>query len=563
MARGGTVFQVDTSPTKDVVVKSLTKDASVEACIYDLIDNAVDAARNTILSGLPAKSQGTLPDSYAGFEVKVSLSSTGFRIEDNCGGIPVQPLRTMVMRFGKQSKHPLGIGIYGVGLNRALFKLGRVTHLKTDTGSQRAELVLKVADYLTADTWELPAEEFASTGEIGTTIEIRQLPSEIAQSFADKEWIAKLRNEIGHRYGRYIDKKLTLLVNEEAIENLEPQIREGGPFDGQYKFYKTEDGIAIHIEYGQHVDHRFTSEPDYNKVRNKDIPEETGWTVVCNDRAVLVSDRTYRTGWDSKFHTEFYGFVGSVSFVGDPAKLPWDTTKTEVDLHNPAYQLALRDMRRFVEGWRKFAELRKKGAAKGEKLHPLPPKPPAPKPTEAARKKPATKTQKPIQPIKKPDHNQFRTVLPADINELHCFDKLLALVHHGKAIDIVDLPYAGLALIRMLFETSVVTHMDRHKKFDELKQFAINNRKKKITLTPDAEKNLTPSLGEMLAYFDGNPGFWGTSKANYLKHSVKKMGAHQKTINGVLHNPWQQASKTEAVVIRDEVLPLLRHLIET
>jgi len=105
--------------------------------------------------------------------------------------------------------------------------------------------------------------------------------------------------------------------------------------------------------------------------------------------------------------------------------------------------------------------------------------------------------------------------------------------------------------------------MDRHKKFDELKQFAIDRRKKKITLTPEAEKNLTPSLDEMLAYFENNPSFWGTAKANYLKHSVKKMGAHQKTINGVLHNPWQQASKTEAVVIRDEVLPLLRHLIET
>lgn len=563
MARGGKFFQVDTSPTKDVVVKSLTKDASVEACIYDLIDNAVDAARNTILNGLPAKSRSTLPDSYAGFDIKVSLSSTGFRIEDNCGGIPVQSLRTMVLRFGKQSKHPLGIGIYGVGLNRALFKIGRVTHLKTDTGLQRAELVLKVADYLTADTWELPAEEFASAGDIGTTIEIRQLPVEIAQSFADKEWIEKLRNEIGHRYGRFVDKKLTLLVNDEPIKNLEPQIREGGPFDGQYKFYKTDDGIAIHIEYGQHADHRFTAEPDYDRKSNKEIPEETGWTVICNDRAVLVSDRTYRTGWDSKFHTEFYGFVGSVSFVGDPSKLPWDTTKTEVDLHNPSYQLALRDMRKFVENWRKFSEQRKRNAAKGEKLHPLPPKPTAPpKPSEPARKKPAAKVQTP-KPVKKPDHNQFRTVLPADINELHCFDKLLALVHHGKMLDIVDLPYAGLALIRMLFETSVVTHMDRHNKFDELKQFAIDRRKRKITVTPEAEKNLTPSLDEMLAYFENNPSFWGASKANYLKHSVKKMGAHQKTINAALHNPWQQASKTEAVVIRDEVLPLLRHLIET
>ena len=78
-----------------------------------------------------------MPD-FAGFTISLTLNGTGFKIEDNCGGIPVDALRDMVLRFGKASDHAMGIGVFGVGLNRALFKLGKVSHLKTDTGSERA-----------------------------------------------------------------------------------------------------------------------------------------------------------------------------------------------------------------------------------------------------------------------------------------------------------------------------------------------------------------------------------------------------------------------------------------
>ena len=35
-------------PTKEVVVDSITRDATNEECIFDLIDNSIDAARNVI-----------------------------------------------------------------------------------------------------------------------------------------------------------------------------------------------------------------------------------------------------------------------------------------------------------------------------------------------------------------------------------------------------------------------------------------------------------------------------------------------------------------------------------
>ena len=185
MARGATGFKVDTSPDKTAVVDSLTRDAPVEACVFDLVDNSVDAARETNLrKPKPVDQLGT--ESFNGFEIKLTMSRAGFKIEDNCGGIEVESLRDSVMRFGKRSGQTGGIGVFGVGLNRALFKLGTVSHLKTDTGRRRAELILETDKYRKSDNWELPAQEFQSKGAIGTEIEITKPPAEIAQQFADK-----------------------------------------------------------------------------------------------------------------------------------------------------------------------------------------------------------------------------------------------------------------------------------------------------------------------------------------------------------------------------------------
>ncbi len=182
MKSEGTPISVDTKPTKRVVVDSLTKDATVEACIFDLIDNAIDAASNTIRSktgtNIPS---GYTPDSYAGYTITIEMNDQYFLIADNCGGIKSNNLKNSVLRFGERSKHDTGIGLFGVGLNRALFKIGNQSILRTDTGSERTELLLNNAKYLAnPDDWELPATSLPSRGEIGTRIEIFDIPKDIA-----------------------------------------------------------------------------------------------------------------------------------------------------------------------------------------------------------------------------------------------------------------------------------------------------------------------------------------------------------------------------------------------
>src|SRR5437867_1881039 len=117
-------------PRKNFFVQMFTKDISLEDCVLDLIDNSIDGfirSRGLRLSQIasaiwekknPKLSATNLP------LIQVSISEAGFTISDNCGGIDLKEALTEVFNFG----HPIGwetefLGVYGIGLKRALFKL--------------------------------------------------------------------------------------------------------------------------------------------------------------------------------------------------------------------------------------------------------------------------------------------------------------------------------------------------------------------------------------------------------------------------------------------------------
>lgn len=557
-------FQIDTTPSKRVIVESLTRDISVDACIFDLIDNAIDAARNTIFNASNSLTMiEELPESYKGFEIKITLSTDSFAIHDNCGGIKLEDLKKSVLRFGERSAHTLGIGVFGIGLNRALFKIGKLTRIETDTGSHRAELTLDTGKYLNTKGWNLPASSVPSTGKVGTFIEIKSLPTDIAKRFADQTEIDNLRKEIGRIYSRFIDKKLKIVVNKIQAQSQEIEIRDDGPYAPDKKFYKTDSGVSIFINSGQHIKHRFGAEPDYDKEVNSELTNEFGWTILCNDRVILSKDRTPKTGWYGKFHSEFYGFVGTVSFVGDPSSLPWTTTKADVDLNNHAYQSALEDMQRFAQKWRSNANDAKQKKRRKEQLNPAP-KPPSQKPAQkdSSSDKADVVIKKKV--TKKIDHHQLITILPADVDERYCNDKHLALVHEAKELILGDFIYAGLVLIRILFEATVVTYLIRHNAFDDFTEHTRKERAKKdMTGKQIDNPSLLPSLDEAITYLVNNPAIFGAGKKHYLKHSLTRMQHHKKMLNSAVHNAYQPINRSEALLIRDEVLPILRHLIES
>jgi hypothetical protein len=73
--------------TKTFFVDMLTRDIELEDAILDLLDNCIDGIQRTI------KGRELTDRPYEGFEAKISFSESGFKIEDNCGGIPLEVAR--------------------------------------------------------------------------------------------------------------------------------------------------------------------------------------------------------------------------------------------------------------------------------------------------------------------------------------------------------------------------------------------------------------------------------------------------------------------------------------
>src|SRR5262249_24117935 len=84
--------------------------------------------------------------------------------------------------------------------------------------------------------------------------------------------------------------------------------------------------------------------------------DQAGWTVLCNDRAVLYRDKTMLTGWGEadvpSYHPQFSTIAGIVRFWSKtPTLLPITTTKHGVDASSEIY-LETKDKMR--EGLKKF-----------------------------------------------------------------------------------------------------------------------------------------------------------------------------------------------------------------
>src|SRR2546423_14845264 len=111
-------------PTKRFFVRMMTRDISIEDCILDLLDNALDGASREI-----ARRGGSLDDNqaYKGFRASINIEADKFVLEDNCGGISLSEARNYAFYFGKPDPDvedgiptvqtaEQSIGLYGIGM---------------------------------------------------------------------------------------------------------------------------------------------------------------------------------------------------------------------------------------------------------------------------------------------------------------------------------------------------------------------------------------------------------------------------------------------------------------
>ncbi len=323
---------IKASPTKGFFIHMLTKDIKLERAIIDLIDNSVDGAKRISSS------------KYEDLFVDIKLNQDHFTIIDNCGGFDLDTAVNYAFRFGRPDDGSYkftenSIGRFGIGMKRALFKLGNEFVIESKTENDHFEIRVKTAEWLeNPEDWSFEytvLNHSDNLAENGTYITVTDLNIDVSNEFKSDNFVSSLKDEIEKALNFSIEKGLNIKLNSVDLEksglallqsdNLSPYFKEISFNNGDIVTAKIYTGLG---------------EPS---------PDNGGWYIYCNNRLVLSNDKTNLTGWEGrrfgestvrKYHNYFAMFRGVVFFDSkDSRKLPMTTTKTGVDSNSVIYQV--------------------------------------------------------------------------------------------------------------------------------------------------------------------------------------------------------------------------------
>lgn len=372
-------IMANVNPTKGFFINMLTRDIELNDAILDLLDNCLDGVvRIRAKEGKDRDSR----DFYRGFNAKIHITNTSFIIEDNCGGIPLNIAKDKAFRMGRDESAPreesATVGIYGIGMKRAIFKIGRSAIVKSITPDD-SFIVTIPKDWETQVDWTFPIEKINRNGteENGTRIEIRDINEAIGKQWSEEghleSYISELIEHIKKSYSLIIERGFVVEVNGQTIDG-EPVSFVWSEDDKGIKpyFYRYEkDGVFVKVAVGFYAPPPTIDESDSMAEKSpRRASADAGWTVICNDRVVLYNNKDHMTGWGEngvpKYHTQFIGIRGIVEFISkEPEKLPMTTTKRGVDLASPLYAQI---KKRMCEGLKLFTNFTNdwKGTANAE-----------------------------------------------------------------------------------------------------------------------------------------------------------------------------------------------------
>ena len=358
------------NPTKEFFVRMITRDISLEDCIMDLIDNSVDGAWRCE-GGMPmGLSQGA---DLSAYRIIITIVADRFAILDNCGGMSVDDARDHAFSFGRRTddRHDdYSIGVYGIGMKRAVFKLGtririRSTHADAAGGQEAFVVPIDVPTWMGDDEppWDFDIEPDEPLTEHGVAVEVEALTQGASQAFGSQVFIQNLRRMIGRDYSMHLDRGLEIVLNDEPIVGWMIALRSGeaiAPMRSTYADEVEGNEVMVEIIGGMAAPPPDDVAPDDDDEGDKRF----GWYVACNGRIVLAADKTGLSGWGSdlwpQWHSQYSGFMGLILFTAAQAvALPLTTTKRSVDTTSEIYRRARPRMREVTRAWIDYTNARK------------------------------------------------------------------------------------------------------------------------------------------------------------------------------------------------------------
>lgn len=329
------------NPTKTFFIEMITRDISIKDAILDLLDNSIDGANRIN------------PNSYEGLYINISIIKDEFIVEDNCGGFSLETAKKYAFRFGRPDDAPEAkgsVGRFGIGMKRALFKIGKKFEVESKTDDDHFEVNVDVNEWRNKtktitqnevakeiEDWDFRyiniTEENCNLSENGTYVKVTNLHSEVADLFDDEEFLNTLKDDIERLLNFSLEKKIKITLNGQELSSKDIKVfnEQSEPY-----FYQGEKGGV-----------KFRVIAGLGEVGN---PGVSGWYIYCNDRLVLEADKTEATGWGTssipKWHIDYVMFRGIVFLDAEETiNLPLTTTKKGIDTTSDIYKSVLVYMR--------------------------------------------------------------------------------------------------------------------------------------------------------------------------------------------------------------------------
>ena len=333
-------------PRKRFFLEMFTRDITLIDSILDLADNSIDAlvrreeidvSESLLYVEKNGNQNSKNPESNNSFigQVKIQLSSESFVIADNSGGITRQEAEKEIFRFGAPESPRGKLGVYGVGLKRAIFKIGRQIRIVSRTENEGFSIDIDLDAWeQEEEDWTFPLTYISGAGSrraAGTRIEITRLRPEILLRIESGSLEKRLVDRIQTTYGLFLGKHVEISVNSRKLkphpipfgesEEIVPAIdRVEREVDGGLVKVTLVAGLAM-------------------RTWKADV---AGWYALCHGRIVVAANKHALTGWGdgmSSFQPKYRGFVGAAFYFSDnPYTLPWTTTKHGLNQEASVYQ---------------------------------------------------------------------------------------------------------------------------------------------------------------------------------------------------------------------------------